>query len=248
MKCVVLAAGYATRLYPLTENYPKPLLEIGSKPIINWLLEDIGATGMVDEFIVVSNHKYATNYNEWAKTVPYPVLILDDGSTTNDTRLGAVRDIFFAIDKQNIKGDILVIAEDTLLDFSLSGFIGYAQKKAATCVMRYYEESMTILKKCGVAQVDEDDRITDMVEKPSQPASNWAVTPFYYYKESDHERIFEAIEDGCSVDAPGSYVAWLSKKVPVYAMEMPGRRYDIGDWESYKIAQTEYIGFKGTDV
>ena len=248
MKCLVLAAGYATRLYPLTENFPKPLLEVRGKTILDWLADDLHTVGLIEEYIVISNHRYAEHFTEWAKAKPYPVTVVDDGSISNETRLGAVRDIQFAVEQRDIHGDLLIICGDNLVDFSLSEFIRYAQAKKASCVMRYCEHDDERLQKCGVAQIDGDDRIINMMEKPRRPASHWAVPPFYFYVDADARRVGEAIADGCGVDAPGSFAAWLCKKTSVYAMEMPGRRYDIGNLESYKKVQNEYRGYGKNDI
>ena len=139
MKCLILAAGYATRLYPLTENFPKPLLTVGDKTILDWLVDDIDEAGAVDEYVVISNHKYAKHFEDWAKTKVQKVTVVDDGTSTNDTRLGAVKDIQFAIDQLSLHDDMLVIAGDNVLDFSLTKFIAYAKEKKTSCVMRYYE-------------------------------------------------------------------------------------------------------------
>lgn len=242
MKCLILAAGYATRLYPLTENFPKPLLEVGGKAILDWLIEDIDSLGAVDEYVVISNHKFARHFEQWAGTRSQRVTVVDDGTTTNEGRLGAVRDIQFAIDELGLDDDMLVIAGDNLLDFSLTAFIRYAQVKGASAIMRYYEADVKKLVKCGVVTIDENDRIVSMEEKPSSPKSNWCCPPFYYYTRNDARLVKQGIEAGCGVDAPGSYIAWLSTVTPVYAMEMPGRRYDIGNLESYKNVQEEYKG------
>ena len=129
MKCLILAAGYATRLYPLTENFPKPLLKVRDKTILDWLLDDIETAGIVDEYIVISNHKYAHHFEQWAQTKPYRITVLDDGTSTNDTRLGAVKDIQFAIDSRQLQEDLLVIAGDNVLDFSLTAFVRYCRQK-----------------------------------------------------------------------------------------------------------------------
>ena len=135
MKCLVLAAGYATRLYPLTENFPKPLLNVGSKTILDWLVDDIAGTGKVDEFVVISNHKFAHHFENWAKTKFCKIIVVDDGTSTNETRLGAVRDIQFAVDKLQLEDDMLVIAGDNILDFSFAEFIAFAKEKGTSCVM-----------------------------------------------------------------------------------------------------------------
>ena len=242
MKCLILAAGYATRLYPLTENFPKPLLEVQNKTILDWLIDDIDSLGLVDEYVVISNHKFAHHFDKWAAEKSQKITVVDDGTESNETRLGAVRDIQFAIDKLNLDDDMLVIAGDNLLDFSLTKFIKYAKEKNSACIMRYYEPSEQKLTKCGVVTVDENDKILNMVEKPAEPESHWCCPPFYYYTKDAAKLIAKGIESGCGVDAPGSFIAWLCKQIPAYAMEMPGSRYDIGNLESYEKVQKEYKG------
>ena len=242
MKCLILAAGYATRLYPLTENFPKPLLEVKGKAILDWLIDDIDESGLVDEYVVISNHKFAHHFDEWAKTKTQKITVVDDGTSTNETRLGAVKDIQYAIDKLGLDDDMLVIAGDNVLDFSLTRFIAYAKEKNSSCIMRYYEANEQKLLKCGVVTIDEDDKILEMTEKSPTPATHWCTPPFYYYTKDDAKLIEQGIEAGCGVDAPGSYIAWLCKQTAVYAMEMPGKRYDIGNLESYEQVKRDYVG------
>lgn len=242
MKCLILAAGYATRLYPLTENFPKPLLEVKGKPILDWLIDDIDTLGIVNEYVVISNHKFAHHFDKWAADKKQKVTVVDDGTDSNETRLGAVRDIQFAIDQLGLDEDMLVIAGDNLLDFSLTAFIRYAQKKQTSCIMRYYEANTEKLKKCGVVCVDQNDKILEMAEKPAQPKSHWCCPPFYYYTRQDAKLVERGIGSGCGVDAPGSYIAWLCTQTPIHAMEMPGMRYDIGNLKSYNQVQANYAG------
>ena len=242
MKCLILAAGYATRLYPLTENFPKPLLKVGDKTILDWLIDDIDESGLVDEYVVISNHKYACHFDEWSKTKSPKVTVVDDGTESNETRLGAVKDIQFAIDKLSLDDDMLVIAGDNVLDFSLTHFVKYAKDKNTSCIMRYFEPDDKKLLKCGVVTIDENDRITEMTEKSPTPATHWCCPPFYYYTKSDAKLVQKGIDSGCGTDAPGSYIAWLCKQTTVHAMEMPGKRYDIGNLESYEKVKAEYIG------
>ena len=242
MKCLILAAGYATRLYPLTENFPKPLLKVQDKTILDWLVDDIDGAGLVDEYIVISNHKFANHFQEWAAGKHQKITVVDDGTSTNETRLGAVCDIRFAVDSLGLTGDMLVIAGDNVLDFSLQHFVRYADKKQTSCVMRFHEPSEARLHKCGVLEIDDSDRIMSMEEKPAQPKSHWVCPPFYYYTAEDAARIPAAIADGCGTDAPGSFIAWLCRHTTVHAMEMPGRRYDIGNLQSYEEVQNQYPG------
>lgn len=242
MKCLILAAGYATRLYPLTENFPKPLLKVGEKTILDWLLEDIETAGLVDEYIVVSNHKFAHHFENWASQHKLPITVVDDGTSTNESRLGAVKDIEFAMKTRGIDDDLLIIAGDNVLDFSLTAFLRYAAEKNTSCTMRYWETDEKRLRKSGISEVGEDDRLLSLEEKPEQPKSHWCTPPFYFYKKEDIRRIGEAIADGCGTDAPGSLVAWMCAHSTLHSMEMPGSRYDIGNLESYENVQKTYQG------
>ncbi len=242
MKCLILAAGYATRLYPLTENFPKPLLTVGEKTILDHLVDDIDSSGEVDEYVVISNHKYACHFNDWAKTKSQKITVVDDGTDTNETRLGAVKDIQFAIEKLGLDSDMLVIAGDNVLDFSLTKFISYAKAKNTSCIMRYFEPEHKKLIKCGVVTTDENDKVLGMTEKSPTPATNWCCPPFYYYTKEDARLVETGINEGCGTDAPGSFIAWLCGKTEVHAMEMPGSRYDIGNLESYEKVKAEYKG------
>ena len=242
MKCLILAAGYATRLYPLTENFPKPLLTVGEKTILDWLVDDIDGAGLVDEFVVISNHKYAHHFDTWAAKKAQKITVVDDGTDSNETRLGAVKDIQFAIDQLQLDDDMLVIAGDNVLDFSLTRFVRYAKEKNTSCIMRYFEAEQKKLSKCGVVEIDANDRILSMEEKPAAPKSNWCCPPFYYYTKADARLVEKGIASGCGTDAPGSYIAWLCTQTVVHAMEMPGSRYDIGNLESYQAVQKTYNG------
>lgn len=190
---------------------------------------------------VVSNHKFIGHFQEWKEkqTFRNPLIILDDGSVDNEHRLGAVKDIEFAVEnlkksseEMNSQSDALVIAGDNLLDFSFAGFVEFAKEKGTSCVMCHEENDLKKLQKTAVITVS-DSRITSYEEKPERPKGNLAVPPFYCYRAEDIRRIPEAIEEGCNIDAPGSFAAWLSQKTTVHAWVMPGKRYDIGDRESY---------------
>lgn len=244
MKCLILAAGYATRLYPLTENFPKPLLDVNGKTILDWLVDDIDRLGKIDEYVVISNHKYAHHFETWAKGKAQKITVVDDGTETNETRLGAVCDIQYAIDKLSLDDDMLVIAGDNVLDFSLTKFIEYAQAKGTSCIMRYFEPETKRLLKSGVVTVDECDLVLEMTEKSPTPATNWCTPPFYFYTRADAKLVKEGIASGCGTDAPGSYIAWLCKRSAVHAMQMPGKRYDIGNLESYEQVKRDYKGIE----
>lgn len=240
MKCLILAAGYATRLYPLTKDFPKPLLEVGGKPILDWLVDDLAATTEIEEYIVVSNHRFAEHFRRWSEKKPQQITVVDDATSTNETRLGAVRDIQFAIEQLNLDDDLLVMAGDNLLDFSLSGFVTFAQEKGTSCVMCHEESELAKQQRTAIITLDEAGKITSYEEKPQTPKGDLAVPPFYCYRKRDVKRIPEALEAGCGADAPGSFAAWLSTQTTMHAYRMPGKRYDVGDLASYEYLKNMY--------
>lgn len=238
MKCLILAAGYATRLYPLTLNFPKPLLKVKDKTIVDWLIEDLNNLKVIDEYYVVTNHKYIDEFNKWNHYEN--LVIFDDGTTSNESRLGALKDIELVLDKQEVNDDLLIVAGDNLLDFSLGNFIKYYKDKNTSCVMRFYQQDKEKLKSTGVAQVNENDLIINMQEKPKQPIGNYVIPPFYIIKKDDLAYIKKAINEGVNVDAPGSFISYLASKTKVYAYLMEGDRYDIGNIDSYNYANANY--------
>lgn len=244
MKNIIIAAGYATRLYPLTENFPKPLLKIGGSTILGRILNDVDGFPEIDEHIIVTNHKFAAIFEEWAKTdclnLKKPVSIIDDGTSTNETRLGAVKDLLLAIDKCSIDDDIMVLAADNILDFSFRGFVDFFKQKGTSCIMCHNQPSIEKLQRTGVVVLDGNNRVLNMEEKPQQPKSNWAVPPFYIYKKSDMPLIKDCMNHGCGFDAPGNLAHYLCEVTDMHAWEMPGGRFDIGSLDTYEEAKRIY--------
>lgn len=233
MKCLFLAAGYATRLYPLTENFPKPLLPIKGVPLLDYFINDLEEIGCVDEYIVVSNHKFAHFFEEWSKTHSQKITIVDDGTTTNENRLGAVKDIQLVINNLDINEDLLVLAGDNLLDFSLKEFIIFFREKNNSCVMRYFESNLNKIKKSANLIIDENDKIIKMLEKPETPESNWCCPPFYLYKKEDLKLIDKCINETTYFDSPGAFASFVAKNSTLYAFLMNGKRIDVGTLEDY---------------
>lgn len=242
MKNIVIAAGYATRLGELTRNFPKPLLPIGQSTILGHLLDDIDAIPDIDEHIIVTNHKFIGIFEDWKNSLHYtkPVTLLDDGTETNETRLGAVRDLLLAIERCNIHDDILTIAADNLLDFSLQGFVDYAKKKGSSCIMCHLQPDVEKLRRTGVIEMDENMKVLGMEEKPQHPKTPWAVPPFYIYKEKDLPLIKDCLKHGCGFDAPGNLAHYLVERTTLYAYVMPGMRIDIGTREAYEEWKNRY--------
>ena len=242
MKNIVIAAGYATRLYPLTENFPKPLLKIGERSILDRILDDVDGIEDIDEHIIVTNHKFAEIFNNWVserkqKPGTKPIRIIDDGTTDNENRLGAVKDLLLAIDEFGINDDIMVLAADNVLDFSFQGFVDFFKQKNTSVIMCHHEPELYKLQRTGVIAVDNDMKVLEMQEKPQHPVSNWAVPPFYIYKKNDLPLIRDCLNHGCGFDAPGNLAHYLVNATTIHAWIMPGTRYDIGSLDSYKEAQ-----------
>lgn len=242
MKNIVIAAGYATRLYPLTENFPKPLLKVGSRNILERMLDDIDPLPEIDSHIIVTNHRFAPIFEEWLATTTYtkPVTIIDDGTESNETRLGAVRDLLLAIDKCAVDDDIMVLAADNILEFSLRGFIDYFREKGTSIIMCHHEPELKRLQRTGVIAVDGSMRVLEMQEKPEVPVSNWAVPPFYIYSRADLPLIRDCMNHGCGFDAPGNLAHYLAEVSTLHAWPMPAGRFDIGSLDSYKEAQERF--------
>lgn len=242
MKNIVIAAGYATRLYPLTENFPKPLLKVGGSTILGRLLDDVDLLPEIDSHIIVTNHKFAPVFEEWARTADYtkPITVIDDGTETNETRLGAVRDLLLAIDRCGVDDDIMVLAADNILEFPLRGFVDFFRDKGTSVIMCHREPELRRLQRTGVIDVDGSMRVLLMQEKPERPVSHWAVPPFYIYSRRDLPLIRECLEHGCGHDAPGNLARYLSEVSTLHAWPMPAGRFDIGSLDSYREAQERF--------
>ena len=294
MKCVVIAAGYATRLGELTKNFPKPLLIIGENTILGRMLDDIDRIPEIDEHIVITNHKFAPIFEEWVKTntndktntdltditdekantddktnmdltditditdekantditdnadnnksiqsessvVRYkkPITVVDDGTETNETRLGAVCDLLYAMDKLHIDDDLLVVAADNLLFFSFQEFVNFAKEKQTSCIMCHEQPSIEKLQRTGVVELDTQNKVLGMEEKPQVPKSHWAVPPFYIYLKKDLDLVRHSVENGCGKDAPGNLAHYMVEHTTMHAWPMSAGRFDIGSLDTY---------------
>ena len=242
MKNIVIAAGYATRLGELTKNFPKPLLKIGDSTILGRMLDDIDQIPEIDEHIIITNHKFAHIFEEWAKGLSYQkkVTIVDDGTETNDTRLGAVCDLLYAIDKLDINDDMLVVAADNILFFSFQEFVDFAKAKQTSCIMCHEQPSIEKLQRTGVVVLDENNKVLNMEEKPQEPKSTWAVPPFYIYLKKDMQLVKESVAKGCGKDAPGNLAHYMVDNITMHAWPMSAGRFDIGSLDTYYEACEKY--------
>lgn len=242
MKNIIIAAGYATRLYPLTENFPKPLLKVGERNILERMLDDIDPLEEIDSHIIVTNHKFAPIFKEWLATVSYakPIIVIDDGTESNETRLGAVRDLLLALEQCSIDDDIMVLAADNILEFSMRGFIDFFREKGTSVIMWHEEPELKKLQRTGVIDINADMKVLEMQEKPERPVSNRAVPPFYIYSRADLPLIRECLDHGCGHDAPGNLAHYLAEVSTLHAWPMSAGRFDIGSLDSYKEAQERF--------
>lgn len=241
MKNIILAAGYATRLGDLTKNFPKPLLKIGNSTILGMMLDDIDKINEITEHVIVTNHKFAPIFEQWAAEQNYskPITIIDDGSTTNDNRLGAVCDLLLVLESLPKQGDLeglddlLVVAADNLLFFSFNEFVKFAKEKGTSCIMCHEQRSIEKLQRTGVVELDASNRVLGMEEKPEVPKSHWAVPPFYIYLKKDLPLVRHSVANGCGKDAPGNLAHYMVEHTTMHAWPMSAGRFDIGSLDTY---------------
>jgi glucose-1-phosphate thymidylyltransferase len=231
VKAIVLAAGYATRLRPLTDEVPKPLLPVGGRPMVEWILDRLVDVDEVDGVHVVTNSRYADAFRRWAE--PRGVAVHDDGTTTNEDRLGAIGDIQFTIDAARLDGDdLLVIAGDNLFDFSLRDMVSWRRGKGTASAVAVYDVGdPELATQFGVVALDETERVTAFVEKPKEPPSTLAATATYIYDREHVPLVARYLAEGNPPDQPGRLVAWLHTREPVYGYRFEGEWYDVGSRE-----------------
>jgi glucose-1-phosphate thymidylyltransferase len=222
MKALILAAGYATRLRPLTDSIAKPLLPVGGRPMVDWIVDRITETS-ADEIHLVTNARFARDFEAWA--ADKNIVVHNDGTTSNENRLGAIGDVDFV----GIDDDLLAIASDNLFDYSLAEYEAFWRAKGGSAVAVHDVRDPELAKKYGIVDVDENDRITNFVEKPENPPTTLCATATYLYRREDVARVKTYLDEGNPPDQPGNYVAWLQARAPVYAYRFEGEWYDIGD-------------------
>ncbi len=242
MKAIILAAGYATRLYPLTKNRPKALLTINGKAILDYICDEIDTIASVDEIIVVSNHKFYDNFSRWSskRKGEKRIKILDDGTTSEDVRLGAIGDIKFVLDSEKIDDDILVIAGDNFFTYKLSDFYQFFLSNKKDCIIVHDEEDRETLCRMGVVVTDSVSRVIDLEEKPAVPKSSTAVYASYIYRKETLPLFDTYLKEGNIPDAPGHFPAWLYKRKDVYAYAYEGECYDIGTHEALSSVRKKF--------
>jgi glucose-1-phosphate thymidylyltransferase len=236
LKALILAAGYATRLRPLTDSIPKMLLPLAERPLLDYLLDRIREVQEIDEIHLVTNSRFAPMFRDWAETLQQTVAksggvtVHDDGTTSNEDRLGAIGDLSFAIDRGGLTGDdVFVVAGDNLIGYSLPDFVEFWREKGGSALALHDVSDRELLRNYGVVELDEADRVIGFEEKPAEPRSNLAATAAYLYRGEDLELLPRYLEEGNPPDAPGNFAAWLHTRAPVHGYRVPGEWHDIGD-------------------
>jgi glucose-1-phosphate thymidylyltransferase len=236
LRAIVLGAGYATRLRPLTDDVPKQLLPVGGRPLLDWIVDKLDDVPSLEGIHVVTNSHYAERFCLWADTRA-GVVVHDDGTSTNEDRRGAIGDLAFTIAEAGLDDDLLVIAGDNLFDFALADFVEFwASKGIASAVAVLDVGDPRLASQYGIVELADDDRVLDFVEKPADPQTTLAATALYLYHREHARLIGTYLSEGNPHDQPGNLVAWLHRREPVYAYRFDGEWFDIGDLGQLLIA------------
>jgi glucose-1-phosphate thymidylyltransferase len=241
MKLIVLAAGYATRLYPLTLDQPKPLLDVAGKPMLEHVLDNLAPVEEIDHVYVVTNGKFAGHFERWAEgrraRIGGPhITVVNDHSTDDSNKLGAIGDLNLVLTQGRIDDDIVVVAGDNLFSEPLGEFGEYCRAKGAPVLAVYDVGDLEAIKKYNSIEVDEDGRITFFEEKPANPKSTLTGIALYYYPKSALPLIRRYVEEGNNPDQPGRLVQWMYERTPFYTWRVPGIWYDVGSKETLEEA------------
>jgi len=243
VKALILAAGYATRLYPLTLDRPKALLPVGGKPMLDHLMEQLEQVEGLDEVYVVTNSKFAEAFREWAAARSgLPLRIIDDGTVDDDSKLGAIGDLDLTIREAELDDDLIVLAGDNLFSESIAPFPVFALRKGGPALGVYDVGDLDTIRRYSVIELDDDDRVTRLEEKPERPRSTLAGIALYFYPRSALRYVREYLEDGNNPDQPGRLVQWLYPRTAVYGWRVPGRWFDVGSKETLAEADRAFTG------
>lgn len=249
MNAILLAAGYATRLYPLTKDRPKPLLPVGGRPIIDYLVERLDQAEEIERMVVVTNDRFIGHFVEWGRDVETstPLEIINDGTTSNEDRLGAIGDVNRALEEADMFAQpAYVLATDNLPKFDLTEIVDLSQQEGASAVFALPVPDRSELTRMGVADVGSDGRIVSFEEKPKDPQGEYRVPPFYCYTSDVIDSIPDYLGQGNNPDAPGHFLAWLVRREPVYAARPGVGTWDVGTLESYRQVR-ERLRTEGVD-
>ena len=244
MKAILPCAGYATRLYPLTENQPKALLEVRGRPILSHIVSKIEEIKDVDEIIVVTNDKFHSHFSEWAKSADskIPIKVINDRTTSNETRLGQIGDINLVLKNEKINDDVLVVAGDNLFNFSLLPAHNLFVQKNKFLNALYDVKSIESAKELGIAEIDKNSKLTGFVEKPREPPSTLASLGIYFIPQHEVSLIKKYLDEGNNPDKMGFFIEWMLRNAEVYSHVYHEKWFDIGWLESLEEARREFEG------
>ena len=242
MDVLILAAGYGTRLYPLTRSMPKALLDINGKPILEYILKGVGNIPAVEDIYIVTNGKFYEKFEEWNKNYDSKreIVLINNGTTDDENKLGAIRDMQLSINERKIDSDLLIVAGDNIFEFDLRSFYDFYKKKNSFCVGLFKVKEPALVSKYSNVKLDKEERITDFVEKPSKALSDLIAICLYIFPQKGFHLIQKYIEKGNNPDAPGYFIQWLVKREKVYGFGFEGKWLDIGDINSYNKAKEEF--------
>jgi glucose-1-phosphate thymidylyltransferase len=248
MKVIILAAGYATRLYPLTLTQPKPLLPVAGKPMVEHVLDNLAPIGGIDRVYVVTNAKFAGHFQKWSENYratksKLNFTVVNDGTTDETNKLGAIGDINYVLKTQNVDDDLIIVAGDNLFSEKLNEFGKFCREKNAPVLAVYDVGDLEQIKKYNAISTSGDGRITFFEEKPKAPTSTLTGIALYYYPKNSIPLIKQYIAEGNNPDQPGRLVQWLYPRTPVYTWRVPGIWFDIGSKETLEEANTIFAKF-----
>ena len=243
MDAMILAAGYATRLYPLTENMPKPLLNVAGKPIIEHIIKKLDKIDSIDKIYIITNDKSEQQFKKWLRSfdAEKPIEIINDGSKSNEDRLGALGDVHYAINSKNLDNDIIVIAGDNLFELSLMDVVNFFRKRKSNVIVLHDVKDFELAKQYGIVEVN-NNIIVNFEEKPISPKSTLASTGIYLFPKKTISLIKKYIAQGNNPDKTGSFIEWLHKRDAVYSYVTDKKWYDIGSLDQLEKANRHYKG------
>lgn len=244
MDAIILAAGYATRLYPLTKDKPKPLLHVARKPIVEHIIRKIEEIKDINKIYIVTNDKFEGHFNDWLRSfdAKSPIEIINDGTKSNEDRLGAIGDVHFAITSKNIDNELIVVAGDNLFELSLNDVSNFFRKKKSNVIVLHDVKDIELAKHYGIVETDNENLVTHFEEKPQNPRSTLASTGIYLFPKKTIELIKKYIEQGNNPDKTGSFIEWLHKRESVHSFVTDKKWYDIGSFEQLEKADKHYRG------
>lgn len=245
MKLIILAAGYATRLYPLTLDQPKPLLEVAGKPMIEHVLSSLAGIGNIDHTYIVTNAKFAGHFERWVQAYKLShqganISVVNDQTTDESNRLGAIGDLNLVLRQEAINDDVVLVAGDNLFSDNLSSFGEFCGSQSVPVLAVYDVGDLEEIKKYNAIEIDEADQITYFEEKPADPKSTLTGIALYYYPQSALPLIQQYIDEGNNADQPGRLVQWMYQRTPFYVWKVPGIWYDIGSKETLEDANRRF--------